>query len=211
MRISSLTLRSVFFVAFLIGLPVLALPRVASVVDSCLYNDKPTVSDAPLAAAPSQQVAEPLLVEPASPAPFDASLIQAPPQHRAPDMGLDVSSAPPPLNPLPTFLPASAAMPADARQADAPLLARSIDEGAMGRLQQVRQRLEDLGAKYIVLDTTSGTAQYRFHCQMLIDERSTYTRDFNVVAANPLEAAEAVLSQVEAWRLAGRSAGTIRQ
>jgi hypothetical protein len=105
----------------------------------------------------------------------------------------------------------AAAPHAEPQPPDAPLLARSIDEAAMGRLQQVRQRLEDLGAKYIVLDTTSGTGQYRFHCQMLIDQRSNYTRDFDVTSANPLEAAEAVLHQVEAWRTAGRSATTVRQ
>jgi hypothetical protein len=79
-----------------------------------------------------------------------------------------------------------------------------LDERTIARLQQVRQRLEQLGAEYVMAETKDD-GQYRFHCRMLIDERSRFTRPFEASSADCIAAAEQVLRDVETWRLAASS------
>jgi hypothetical protein len=81
-----------------------------------------------------------------------------------------------------------------------------VTEHTIARLQQIRQRLEDLGAEYVVVETTGDGGRYRFFCRMLVDQRSRFTRPFESSAFDPLAAGEQVLKDVETWRSAGRAA-----
>jgi hypothetical protein len=71
-------------------------------------------------------------------------------------------------------------------------------------LQQIRGRLEELGADYLIVETTDGGGRYRFHCRMLVDARSRFTRPFEAESPDPLAAGEEVLRAVEAWRAKGQ-------
>lgn len=204
-RFTSIAFRTLFFFGFLILLPVLALPKVASLVDRFLYDDAPTVVKAPVIETTGQQVVEPQFADRVSPARFEESLVEDPTASVRPADGLDtLASAPPLMSPLPTFT-------ADQSAAAAPPLVSQLDDAALQRLQQVRERLEVLGAKYMILETATGANRYRFHCEMLVDPRATYTQNFDVTSPHPLEAAERVLQQVEGWRMAASPTGTTPQ
>lgn len=207
-RFTSIAFRTVFFLGFLIALPVLAIPKVSNLVDSLLYNDAPSLVQPPVVLPPGQQVVEPQFAERASPARYEETLIEDETAVPRRSDGLDnLSAGPPLLSPLPEFNPVSAAPP----HGDPPPLVSQLDDAALNRLQQVRERLEQLGAKYVVLETGSGPQQFHFHCEMFVDPRSPYTRNFDATAAHPLEAAESVLREVEGWRLAGNQPAAARQ
>ena len=113
--------------------------------------------------------------------------------------GIDAAVASPPLlSPVAAFEPLPPTYVAQSPE-DA---AAAIDDTTMARLQEIRDRLEQLGADYVVVETTDGTGRYRFHCRMLVDRESQFTRPFESVGADPLAAGEAVLRDVEAWRIA---------
>jgi hypothetical protein len=76
-----------------------------------------------------------------------------------------------------------------------------VDERTMERLQQIRQRLEQLGAEYVVVETQD-SGRYRFHCRMLVDERTRFTRPFDASSFDAVAAGQQVLREVEAWRQA---------
>jgi len=203
-RLTSIAFRTLFFFGFLILLPILAMPKVASLVDRLLYNQEPTVVKAPVVEMTGQQVVEPQYSERVSPARFEESLVEDPGAAPRRADGLDTSAAAPPLlSPLPAFAP-----PQVAAVAPQSAPATNIDDAAIQRLEQIRTRLEALGASYVILETQSGTSSYRFHCDMQVDARSTQTQSFNATSLNPLEAAETVLRQVEGWRSAAQPPGT---
>jgi hypothetical protein len=187
-----LSLRGLFLLAFVIAMPVLALPPVARWIDELLYGPPPTdFGRPPQAFGPAPEAALAQAVAPSGY--FDAS--PAPP---SPD-GLDAAAASaPPLAPPPVFAPL-APPPA---QTPAPSPQPVVDEATIARLQQIRQRLEDLGADYVVVDALEGSAGYRCLCRMLVDPRSRFTRPFEATAGDPLAAGEQVLREVEAWRMA---------
>lgn len=208
-RMTSLTLRSLFLIVFIIAVPVLALPQVTKFIDEALYGKSnatiPPVDSLPGAALdPPQQVIEPQIAERGSPASYDAPVSPAANAGlRSAYEGLDsLATAPPPLAPLPNFSPVS---PTPSGVPAQPTV--EIRETTISQVQQIRQRLEELGAKYILLETADGSGQFRFHCQMLL-ENSAYTRDFEATATDPLAAAQAVLRDVETWRTASRPAAT---
>ena len=199
-RFTSIAFRTFFFFAFLIVLPILALPKVSELIDKYFYDDKPTVVQAPVVEMRGEQVVAPQFADRVSPARFEESLVEDPTARLAPAGGLDtLASAPPLMSPLPTFAPGPHTQPAPQTAA------QPLDPATEQRLLQVQDRLEALGAKYMVLEAVTG-AGYRFHCEMQIDPRSNYTQNFDVTSANPLEAAETVLQQVEGWRTAGNPA-----
>ena len=184
-----LSLRAMFLLAFVIAMPVLALPPVARWLDEVIHGPSPTdfgrppgVSDA----APT----EPIVAESVAPAGhFENSPAQSP-------QGLDTASAAaPPLAPPLAFAPV---VPPTSPPAPDPV----IDAMALARLQQIRERLEELGADYVVVDSLDGAAGYRCLCRMLVDPRSRFTRPFEATAADPLTAGELVLREVEAWHMA---------
>jgi hypothetical protein len=86
-----------------------------------------------------------------------------------------------------------------------------IDDRVIARLQQVRQRLEELGAEFVIAETVDGGARYRFHCRMLVDGRSRFTRPFEATSFDPVAAADQVLKEVETWRSAANSAAARTQ
>jgi hypothetical protein len=78
--------------------------------------------------------------------------------------------------------------------------------GGIDRVQYVRERLKDLGASYLLLETLAGHDRaYRFRCDIILPGEPPYTRRFEVTGADPLTAMEQVLAQVEVW-CGGRTA-----
>jgi hypothetical protein len=113
-------------------------------------------------------------------------------------LGIDAPIADaPPLSPVPAFEPL-----APVTVAASPHVAESIDAATLARLQEIRRRLEQLGAEYVIVETTDGSGRYRFHCRMRVDSESQFTRPFESIANDPLAAGETVLQNVEAWRTA---------
>jgi hypothetical protein len=198
----TISLRAIFLIGFVIAMPILALPSVARRVDDWLYGPPP--SDATLAPLRSevQQIIEPQVAERASPASFDEvdpSIAQ-----RVPNQGLDAPPPDlPPLSPLPVFPPlVSTPEPQPPANPQTTPPAGPLSDADTQRLIQIRTRLEELGADYMVLETTDMTGSYRFHCDIRIDDRARYTRPFEAVSTEPLAAAEKVLAEVSAWRTA---------
>ena len=196
-----LSLRAVFLLGFVVAMPVLALPAVARRIDELLYGAAPTDFGRPPAPAPlMDEMATPKapgLIAPVrydEPSPASAA-VQAPLP--------EAPTSPPPLAAAPQFsaasLPPTSAVPRAAEP--------KIDEATLGRLQQIRQRLEELGAEYVIVETQD-SGRFRFHCRMLVDERSRFTRPFEGSSFDAVAAGEQVLRDVEAWRAAGSEART---
>jgi hypothetical protein len=74
----------------------------------------------------------------------------------------------------------------------------------MARWQQIRDRLEQLGAESVFAEVQD-SGRFRFHCRMLVDPRTRYTQPFDATSFDPLAAGEQVLSDVEKWRQAAAS------
>jgi hypothetical protein len=202
-----LSLRALFLLGFVVGMPVLAFPPVARWVDELLYGKAPSDFGLPPAAArPTQEVIQPQVAEQTSPARLEERDWAA---TNARSPGLDATAVqPPPLAPSPAFepLPSSQVLAAEPAGTEP-----KIDDRTIARLQQLRQRLEDLGAQYVIVETLDGSGQYRFHCQMLIEPQSQYRRAFEATAADPLAAGEQVLRDVETWRTAAAEKRTRQQ
>ena len=82
----------------------------------------------------------------------------------------------------PTALPPRAALEAD------------------GSLRQIQQRLHELGATYVLLESFGNQGLYRFYCKMAMGGNANYTRYFEATDPDPVRAMTQVLQQVEAWR-----------
>jgi hypothetical protein len=109
------------------------------------------------------------------------------------------SDGPPLLTSAPPFEPI--AYPATT----APPRETAINDQAIAQLQSLRERLEELGADYVVVEVLDGP-RYRFFCRMLVDDRSRFTKPFEATSFDPVAAGRQVLQSVEAWRMAGRPA-----
>ena len=186
-----MSLRAVFLFGFVIVMPVLALPPVARQIDLLLYGQSPSDFGRPPAASPLPPPAATLQPSPIAQASY---LEQSP----APASAFDSPAGPPLLAATPQFDP-----PAPPASALLPEPERRLDEQAILRLQNIRQRLEQLGAEYVIVESLSG-GRYRFHCRMLIDERSRFTKPFESASFDPVAAGEQVLQSVESWRIASR-------
>jgi hypothetical protein len=103
------------------------------------------------------------------------------------------NESPPLLAPTPRFEPLAPQPPA------APPPEANTDDQTIARLQQIRERLERLGADYVVVEVQEG-GRYRFHCRMLVDDRSRFTKPFESSGFDPVAAGMEVLQQVESWR-----------
>jgi hypothetical protein len=120
---------------------------------------------------------------------------------------LGIDAAPPALPNLAAvsaFQPL-AARPAKSADGQAATEAATIDAETLSQLQSIRQRLEELGADYVIVEAVDDSGRYRFHCRMLVDDRSRFTRPFESIDADPLAAGAEVLRAVEAWRAAALS------
>ena len=72
-------------------------------------------------------------------------------------------------------------------------------------------RLQQLGAEYLKLESVEGSdLQYRFRCTVPLPGSEAYGRQFDVTAADPVEAMQLVLAQVEAWQAARDNSLEIR-
>lgn len=188
--------RSVILVAFLIGLPILAIPWVARQFDVGIYGvAKKSVPDLIVTTGP-QRTHEPVQIDGVSPARFDESLIEREPERPRPQAGLDaVVTAPPLLSVPPTFASRVPTTPANNLTSNPPL-------EPLAYVQQVRQKLEELGAQYVVLEELDAGQRYRFSVQMQVSPRQPQVRPFEAVASDPATAARSVLADVESWRTA---------
>jgi hypothetical protein len=202
----TLSLRAVFLIGFVIAMPILALPAVARRLDDWIYGPPPTERPISPLKSELQQVIEPQLAERASPASFDE--IDPSVTRRQAHEGLDAPAPTPPLlNPLPAFPPlvstprseSTLPVPTQPEPSIGPL-----SDAAAARLQLIRVELERQGADYIVLESTDGNGNYRFHCDMRVDLQTRETCGFEAVSTDPLAAAERVLAEVSAWRTAAR-------
>ena len=191
-------LRSLVIIAFLIGLPILALPWVSKQLDANLYGAAhSTVPDLVIStdqnSAP-QRAHQPLQIDGVSPARFDESLVGREPERPREAAGLDAVVSAPPLSMPPSF---ASRMPAQPNN-----LTRDPQLEPFAYVQQVRQKLEQLGAQYVVLEELDAGQRYRFSVQMQVSPRATQVRPFEAVAADPVSAARTVLADVETWRTA---------
>jgi hypothetical protein len=108
---------------------------------------------------------------------------------------------PPPLEPLPSSANPGALPPAGRTAA----AAAKPDVGAAVRTEEkfrtAENRLRELGASHYVLETW-GQDNYRFACEMAVG--SGVNRFFEARDNDPWRAMDAVLRQVEDWRIAQR-------
>ncbi len=193
-----LSLRALFLLGFVVAMPVLALPPVARRIDELLYGPPPNDFARPPQAPSGTDEPQPLANGRVLPARFDEPSPAA--TAAAVTSASNRSFSPPPLAPSPDFAPTPSGL--NANRASAP--DATIDERTMARLQQIRQRLEQLGAEYVFVETQEG-GRFRFHCRVLVDDRSRFTRPFEASSFDCLAAGEKVLREVETWRLAARA------
>jgi hypothetical protein len=224
----SLIARSVFLIGFVVAMPLLALPSVSRQLDELLYGKSKAQSpldDLHTNDDRSQdrgEVAQATFVTP-----LEESL--RPRDSGGAKRGLDAAGVkPPPLASTPNFpsvpteaAPHTTAIPAGPRNEPGPALdltfkerglkskvphsvpsfaPMDLDEPTGQRLGEIRQRLEDLGADYVVLEAVDGTGQFRFLCRMLISPESTDTESFEASGQDAIVVAEQVLNSVQAWR-----------
>ncbi|HUE71632.1 MAG TPA: hypothetical protein VMP01_12170 [Pirellulaceae bacterium] len=188
---TSLVLRSLFLLGFILAMPVLALPSVARWADEFLYGDssptsaeqQPLTQDDDASADAQREVVQAVLETPLS---------EAARRQTEGGRGLDaVATHPPEMPPSPDF-PVG---PFVASPGDDPKNAVLLD-----RLGEIRQRLEDLGAEYIRVETLPGTGQYHCECRMVVAPGSADTETFEASGTDATGVAEQVLKTIEAWR-----------
>ncbi len=114
-------------------------------------------------------------------------------------------SAMTPISPSPpngTSDPQASAQSPDAAGGASTDQSHSAD-GCTVQFRRMEQRLRDLGATYYLLETwgTNGD-RYRFFCKMSLAGNADYNRNriFQATAADPMQAMQDVLAQVEQWR-----------
>jgi hypothetical protein len=187
-----LSLRAIFLLGFVTAMPVLALPPVARRIDELLYGPPPTDFGRPPAAAPIAEDLTPQQLPPAAnsaaprfdePSPAASAVVQS---------AFTAPVNPPSLAPAPDFALTDPPRASDAAEP-------KIDPGTISKLQQIRERLELLGADYVVVEVQDG-GRYRFFCRMLVDGRSAFTKPFEATSFDALAAGEQVLRDVTAWR-----------
>jgi hypothetical protein len=201
------SLRAIFLLGFIIAMPLLALPSVARRMDNWLYGPPPAdfgraPTPPPIAAESFATLApSPVAKSSIAPARFDEP--SPAPQYLVQQAAVAGPSAIPANRFEPAIPPPMPASPPFAAPEPAPPTSpeSKIDERTIARLHQIRERLEQLGAEYVLVDTQD-SGRYRFHCRVLVDPRTRYTRPFDATSFDPIAAGEQVLSEVEKWRSA---------
>jgi hypothetical protein len=203
------SLRGLFLLGFIVAMPVLALPSVGKRIDEWLYGPPPSdFGRAPVPPPITEEPMTPLIASPVvkssiaparfdEPSPAPQNLVQ-PAQLTSSFSPAAVGNryeapSPPALAPTPPF--ATPEVKGEASPEP------KIDERTIARLQLIRDRLEQLGAEYVLVDTQD-SGRFRFHCRMLVDPRTRYTRPFDAASFDPIAAGEQVLAEVERWRSA---------
>ena len=197
-RWTSFTLRAVFIIGFLIVLPVMAMPSVASYLDRLLYgNGESSVSPVP---EPEGSPVRPVKSQPgASRATLEVPLSDEP----APSAIAERfhSAPPPPLQRAPDFLRRGGKGGLQEPTTDV----GPLDQATAQKIDAVRSRLEELGAEYVRLEMSEDGRTFHCLCDMLLGGNSKETQPFEASRNDPVAAAEAVLANVEAWRNAETS------
>jgi hypothetical protein len=86
--------------------------------------------------------------------------------------------------------------------------AASVSPEPASEFGDVPKRLQQLGATYYVLESWGNDQRlYRFYCKMAVAGRNDYTHCFEATDANPHQAMQQVLQQVEAWQQRATSGG----
>jgi len=193
-----LSLRAAFLLGFVIAMPVLALPPVARRIDELLYGPPPADFGRPPAAAPlSEELIHPKAAAPLTPPRYDEP---SPAAHALAASHVEAPAVAPAFSPTPGFdRPATSAAAAAEPK---------IDEQTIARLQQIRGSLEQLGAEYVVVEAQD-SGRFRFHCRMLVDAQSRYTKSFEANSFDPIAAGQQVLRDVEVWRTAASGPRTV--
>jgi hypothetical protein len=120
-------------------------------------------------------------------------------------------STPAPASPLSGAAEAPQRLPASLETAYSPeATARSGSGAAPSALQPgaeneqfawFEKKLREYGASYYLLETWGSEGElYRFHCKMAVASNPNYTRHFEAMDRDKLQAMARVLEQVEAWR-----------
>jgi hypothetical protein len=129
---------------------------------------------------------------------------------------LDFASASPSAPASASEAPPFAQSPSVERQPapiSAPPLAAASAETARAAAapsdyREIQTRLQKLGATYYVLESWGNDEQlYRFCCKMAVAGNADYIRCFEATHADPLQAMQQVLNQVESWRGTTRRGG----
>lgn len=202
MRLTSLTIRTLFIIGFVIALPVIAVPDVARRLDELLYgkNHQPVPQ---MPQEESEEKSSNSAVADAAPVGYEKGLsddADAPVVFPGARGGFAAEPPPPEFGAIPRVGDAAAASTDNSATYPQSPEIGPLDEQATKRLGEIRQRLEDLGAEYVLLEMTADASEYHCYCRMLAAEGETQTQSFEVNRADPLEAAEAVLARVAAWR-----------
>jgi hypothetical protein len=195
-RWTTFTLRAAFIVGFLIVLPVMAMPTVASYLDRLLYGN----SECSLPpAGQSDSAPEPRVKTPvdASQAAHEVPIVDEP---EPGGIAARIHSAPPPpLQRVPDFLP-RAEQPGQNEPSAEPADVGPLDQATAKKIDAVRSRLEKLGADYVRLEMSEDGRTFHCLCDMLLENSGGKTQPFEATRNDPVAAAEAVLANVEAWR-----------
>ena len=202
-RWTSFTLRALFIVGFLIVLPVMAMPQVASVLDQLLYGQPETSvpqsgTEKEEAAPPPRAAARREEIPASHEMPLEAE------SHRASLQDLS-NISPPPLQRAPNFLSPAAANEALSGEEKTPVDVGPLDQAAAAKIDAVRHRLEELGAEYVRLEMSEDAREFHCLCHMAVNNSSEQVQPFEATRSDPVAAAQAVLKNVEAWRSAERA------
>jgi hypothetical protein len=152
-----------------------------------------------------QNLRWPAVVEFASAAtPAPRPLSEAP-QSRPPKSADATSIADIPPLPEPAVAPSP---PASALTGRSDQLPEAASTARISSDVDIPKRLQQLGATYYVLESWGNNELlYRFYCKMAVTENSDYTHCFEATDADPRQAMQSVLRQVESWRDAASHGG----
>lgn len=211
-RWTSYTLRAVFIIGFLIVLPVMALPSVATFVDGLLYG-KPKSSVPASESKPAAEQGQPVVAEATQathevPIPFGGSPFQDEPGST--NMVERFATAPPVMQAAPDFLRRTEE-PAKNENGVPAADVGPLDEATARQIDAVRGRLEELGAEYVRLEMSEDGRTFHCLCDMLLEGEGSKTQPFEATRNDPVAAVRAVLTNVEAWRSAERAPARVLQ
>ena len=182
LRAAVISIRGLVLLAFLVAMPLLALPEVVDRYDAWLQGAPikfPQWVGKTLELQPENYEHFPIRPEIS----FETSGQQAPAQQ--PELPIEQPEPIPPVSVHPV---------------------QSVGD----RFTEIPKQLQLLGANYLRLESLAGEELlYSFHCIMPQDGGPSASRRFEAQAAEPVEAMEQVLMEITAWKagLANRRAG----
>lgn len=210
-RWTSYTLRAVFIIGFLIVLPVMALPSVATFVDGLLYGQPkssvPAGESKPAAEPTRTTVLEATQATHLTPLASSSSVLE---ESGPLSIAERFPSKPPHMPPAPEFLLRDEEPGANEHAGPAAEVG-PLDEATALQIDAVRGRLEELGAEYVRLEMSEDGRTFHCLCDMLLAGEGSKTQPFEATRSDPVAAVQAVLTNVEAWRSAERAPARVLQ